>query len=82
MLNKLVTRGVQKAVVCVICCLEGNATDAFPTLQGGEVNVMFSNQGQRKYDLYSDTYNEGWRDYPHLRYGLRNNPIDFDQPLC
>jgi len=52
MLNKLVTRGVQKAVMCGICCLEGHATDACPALQGGDVNDMFSNQCQRKYDLY------------------------------
>ena len=80
MLNKLITRGVQKAVVCGICYLEGHATDACPTLQGGDVNAMFSNQGQRKYDPYSNTYNEGWRDHPNLRYGPRNNPPGFDQP--
>jgi len=42
-LNKLVSGGVQKALVCDICCLEGYATDACPTLQGGDVNAMFSN---------------------------------------
>ena len=59
MLNKLITGGVQKAVVYGICCLEGHATDACPTIQGGDVNAMFSNQGQRKYDPYSNTYNKG-----------------------
>jgi len=31
-LNKIVTRGVQKAVICDICSLEGHPTDACPTL--------------------------------------------------
>jgi len=43
MLNKGITGGVQKAVVCGICYLEGRATNAWPTLQGGDVNAMFSN---------------------------------------
>ena len=42
---------------------------------------MFPSQGQRKYDPYSSTYNEGWRDHPNLRYGLRPNPPGFNQPL-
>ncbi|KMS94776.1 hypothetical protein BVRB_015390 [Beta vulgaris subsp. vulgaris] len=31
----------------------------------------FSGQPQRKYDPFSPTYNEGWRDHPNLRYGPR-----------
>ena len=80
MLKKLVTGGVQKAGACGICCLEGHATNACPTLQWGDVNAMFSNQGQRKYDPYSNTYNEGWRDHLNLRYGPKNKPSCFDQP--
>jgi len=56
------------------------ATDACPTLQKVDVNAMFSNQGQRKYEPYSNTYNEGWRDCLNLRYGPRNNPLGFDEP--
>jgi len=82
MLNKLVTGGVQKAMVCGIYYLEGRATDACPTLQGGDVNAMFSNQGERKYEPYSNMYNEGWRDYPTLRYGPRSNPLGFEQQSC
>jgi len=59
MLNKIITRGVQKVVGCGICCLEGHAIDACLTLQEGDVNAMFSNQGQRKYDPSSNTCNEG-----------------------
>ena len=36
-------------------------------------------QGQRKYDPYSNTYNEGWRDHPNLGYGARPNPPGFNQ---
>ena len=79
MLNKIVTEGIQKAVVCGICCLEGHSTDACPTLQEGNVNALFSNQNQRRYDPYSNTYNEGWRDHPNLRYGPKPNPPGFDQ---
>lgn len=80
MLNKLVTARVQKAVVCGICYLEGHSSDACPTIRGGNLNAVYSNQGQRNYDPYSYTYNEGWRDHPNLRYEPRNNPPGFDQP--
>ena len=62
MLTKLITGGVQKAMMCGICCLEGHVINMCPTLQGGDVNAMCSNQGKRKYDPYSNIYNEGWRD--------------------
>ena len=45
MLNKIVTGGVQKAVICGICCLEGHPTDACPTLQEENVDAVYSNQG-------------------------------------
>ena len=32
MLNKIVTGGIQKAVICGICCLEGHSTNTCPTL--------------------------------------------------
>ena len=79
MLNQIVTGGIQKAVICGICCLEGHPTDACPTLQEGNINAVYSNQGQRRHDLYSNTYNEGWRDNPNLRYDPKTNPPGFDQ---
>jgi len=79
MLNELVTGGVLKVVVCGICCLEGHATNAWPAFQGSDVNAMFSKQGKKKYDPYSNTSNEGWKDHPNLRYGPRNNPLGFNQ---
>ena len=81
MLNKIITRGTQKAVIYGICCLEGHPTDACPTLQEGNVNALYSNQNQRRYDPYSNTYNEGWRDHRNLRYGPKPNPPGFDNPL-
>jgi len=79
MLNKIVTRGIQKVIICGICCLEGHHTDACPTLQEANVSAVYSNQGQRQYDPYSNTYNEGWRDHPNLRYDPKTNPPNFDQ---
>ena len=49
MLNKIVTGGVQKAVIYGICCLEGYPTDAFPALQEENINAVYSNQGQMRY---------------------------------
>jgi len=78
-LNKIVTEGIQKVVIYGICCLGRHPTDACPTLQEGNVNAVYSNQGQRGYDPYSNTYNEGWRDHPNLRYDSKTNPPSFDQ---
>jgi len=66
-------------MACGICCLEGHATNACPTFHGGDVNAMFSNQGQRKHDPYSNTYNKGLREHPNLMYGPRSNPPNFEQ---
>ena len=81
MLNKLVSGGVQSTGTCDICCLEGHVSDACPNLQGVDVNDVFPNQGQRKYDPYSSTYSEEWMDHPNLRYETRPNPPGFSQPL-
>ena len=77
-LDKLMTRGASAEVVCRICCIEGYPTGACPTLQEGNVNAMFNHQ-RRKYDLYSNTYNKGWRDHPNLRYEPPN-PLDLTRP--
>ncbi|KAK9750033.1 hypothetical protein RND81_02G168300 [Saponaria officinalis] len=34
----------------------------------------FNNQSYRKYDRYSNTYNECWKDHPNLRYGYGPKP--------
>ena len=66
MISKLVNVGVQKPRLCGICCLEGHTTEVCPQLREGDVNAFFPNQ--RRYDPYSPTYNEGWRDHPNFRY--------------
>ncbi|KAL2929489.1 tRNA-2-methylthio-N(6)-dimethylallyladenosine synthase [Bienertia sinuspersici] len=59
------------ARVCGICSDLSHPTDACPTLQTEDINALggFPGQPQRKYDPFSATYNEGWRDHPNLRYG-------------
>ncbi|KAK9682623.1 hypothetical protein RND81_10G086100 [Saponaria officinalis] len=41
------------------------------SLMAEDVNALngFPNSYQKKYDPFSPTYNEGWRDNPNLRYG-------------
>ncbi|KAL2897153.1 Alanine--tRNA ligase [Bienertia sinuspersici] len=71
-----------KARVCGICSDLSHPTDAFPTLQTEDVNALggFPGQPQRKYDPFSSTYNEGWRDHPNLRYGLKTPIPQMSQP--
>jgi len=57
----------------------GHPTIACPTLQEGNIDAIYSNQGQMRYDPYYNTYNEGWRDQPNLRYDPQTNPPGFDQ---
>ncbi|XP_040947966.1 uncharacterized protein [Gossypium hirsutum] len=77
MVSKLITGGNAKASLCGICCLEGHTTDMCPTLQEGKANAVFPNQ--RRYNPYSATYNEGWRDHPNLSYQNRATPLGFEQ---
>ena len=72
MISKLVNVGVQKPRLCGICSLEGHTTEECPQLQEGNVNVVFLTQ--RRYDPYSGTYNEGWRDHPNFRYQQQQDP--------
>ncbi|VFQ90151.1 unnamed protein product [Cuscuta campestris] len=80
-ISKLVVGNIggSKGKPCGVCCLEGHPTDACPTLQNPEVNALFfNNNNQKKYDPFSNTYNEGWRDHPNLRYGPpRGNNLNF-----
>jgi len=45
--------------------------------QANAVDGAFNGQPQRKYDLFSYTYNPGWRDHPNLWYG--NQPQQGNQ---
>ncbi|XP_057251893.1 uncharacterized protein LOC104896871 [Beta vulgaris subsp. vulgaris] len=62
-----------KAKVYGICFDFSHNTNACPTVQFENVNALggFSGQPQRKYDPFSPTSIEGWRDHLNLRYGHR-----------
>ncbi|KAM2222578.1 hypothetical protein ACFXTI_016713 [Malus domestica] len=65
--------------VCGVCSIKGHATDMCPSLmdQGGleQANAFGGLQGQQgqKYDPYSNNYNAGWRDHPHLKWNNQDN---------
>ena len=65
----------QQVRPCGICQVVGHTTDACPTLFE-DVNVVggFPGQPKPQYNSYSNTYNEGWRDHPNLRYGNSQAP--------
>ncbi|XP_056684850.1 uncharacterized protein [Spinacia oleracea] len=66
LVSKIVASNESKARVCGICCNESHPTDKCPELQSENVNAIGGYSGQRKYDPYSQTYNEGWKDHPNL----------------
>ena len=59
----------QQVKACGICAKFSHPTDACPILQEDvqDLNAM-GNQGQGKYDPFSNTYNPGTRDHPNLSY--------------
>ena len=65
--------------VCGVCSMMGHATNICPSLmdQGGleQANALGGFQGQQrqKYDPYSNNYNAGWRDHPHLKWNNQDN---------
>nr|XP_028949320.1 uncharacterized protein LOC103415785 [Malus domestica] len=78
--------------VCGVCSMMGHATDMCPSLidQGGlkQANALGGFQGQQrqKYDPYSNNYNAGWRDHPHLKWNNQDNgqqsvPNNYNRPL-
>ncbi|KAH9779128.1 hypothetical protein KPL71_007608 [Citrus sinensis] len=82
LVKKFVVGNVQQVKTCGICSNIGHSTDMCPTLQEEPVeqaNVVrgFSGMPQRRYDLYAQTYNPGWKDHPNLSYGVR--PSGFPQ---
>ncbi|KAM1934970.1 hypothetical protein ACFX15_019098 [Malus domestica] len=78
--------------VCGVCSKMGHVTDMCPSLmdQGGleQANALGGFQGQQrqKYDPYSNNYNAGWRDHPHLKWNNQDNgqqsvPNNYNRPL-
>ena len=70
LMQKFVAGNQQQVKSCGICSNFDHPTDMCPTLQDEEhLNAIQGHQGQqyqRKYDLFSATYNPGWRDHPNL----------------
>ncbi|CAN6571013.1 unnamed protein product [Malus baccata var. baccata] len=77
--------------VCGVCSMMGHATDICPSFrdQGGleQANALGGFQGQQrqKYDPYSNNYNVGWRDHPHLKWNNQDNgqqsvPNNYNRP--
>ncbi|KAM1128440.1 hypothetical protein TB1_037663 [Malus domestica] len=77
--------------VCGVCSKIGHATNMCPSLmdQGGleQANALGGFQGQQrqKYDPYSNNYNAGWRDHPHLKWNNQDNgqqsvPNNYNRP--
>ncbi|XP_070679213.1 uncharacterized protein [Malus domestica] len=77
--------------VCGVCSMMGHATDMCPSSmdQGGleQANALGGFQGQQrqKYDPYSNNYNTGWRDHPHLKWNNQDNgqqsvPNNYNRP--
>ncbi|KMT02173.1 hypothetical protein BVRB_9g207510 [Beta vulgaris subsp. vulgaris] len=80
LVSKIVVGNESRARVCGICSEFSHATDACPTLKTEDVNALGGFSNQRKYDPYSQTYNEGWKDHPNLRYGTRPQFSQTNQP--
>ena len=77
--------------VCGVCSMMGHDTDMCPSLmdQGGleRANALGGFQGQQrqKYDPYSNNYNAGWRDHPHIKWNNQDNgqqsvPNNYNRP--
>ncbi|KAL2226194.1 UNVERIFIED_CONTAM: hypothetical protein Sindi_1978100 [Sesamum indicum] len=82
LIEKFIGGGIQQVKTCGICTSLGHCIDACPTLQeestehANTVGGIFGKQ-QRRHDPFSNTYNPGWRDHPHLRYD--NQPQNFQR---
>ncbi|CAN6560810.1 unnamed protein product [Malus baccata var. baccata] len=77
--------------VCGVCSMMRHATDMCLSLmdQGGlkQANALGGFQGpqRQKYDPYSNNYNAGWRDHPHLKWNNQDNeqqsvPNNYNRP--
>ncbi|KAL2252048.1 UNVERIFIED_CONTAM: hypothetical protein Sindi_2327100 [Sesamum indicum] len=73
--EKVVADKYQQVKACGICTLTGHANDMRPTLQESTTEHAdsvggFVGQQHRRYGLFSNTYNPGWRDHPNLSYDV------------
>ncbi|XP_021733041.1 uncharacterized protein LOC110699837 [Chenopodium quinoa] len=81
LVSKIVPGNESTARVCGVCSGFSHATDECPTLQSEDINALnnFPSQSQTKCDPFPNTYNEGWRDHPNLRYGNRPQLLQNNQ---
>ncbi|XP_050104654.1 uncharacterized protein LOC126584261 [Malus sylvestris] len=70
--------------VCAICNIPNHLThqcpsrEAYPEFVQEQVNLMNSYNQRPRNDVYSNTYNPGWRDHPNLSW--KNNNFQNFQP--
>ena len=71
--RQLAVGNASQAKVCEICTTMGHSTDMYRMIQeesAEQVNMAGHAPAPRQpYDLYSSTYNPGWRDHPNFSYG-------------
>ncbi|KAM1243718.1 hypothetical protein ACFX2G_035941 [Malus domestica] len=87
----------QGTTICGVCSIQGHQSDQCPQLieNGGWESanaVGYGNQNQQRGDLFSNTYNQGWRDHPNFRWrdapqhaqqsGFRQPPRFFPRPMA
>ena len=82
LMHHFIIRSQQQVKSYGICSTIGHATDMCPTLyeetnQQANAAGVFPGSAQRKYDPYSNSYNQGWRDHPNFSYG--NNQMNQNQ---
>ncbi|CAN6567639.1 unnamed protein product [Malus baccata var. baccata] len=70
---------MQRPMVCGVCSIQGHASEKCPQLieNGGweSANAIgFQGQNQPRNDLYSNTYNPGWRDHPNFKWREAQQP--------
>ncbi|XP_074305134.1 uncharacterized protein LOC141640142 [Silene latifolia] len=58
---------------CGLCNDPTHPTDGCPSLQTEEAIEAVKAIGFRKFDPYSNTYNEGWKSYPNMGWGGNQN---------
>ncbi|XP_074287979.1 uncharacterized protein LOC141613142 [Silene latifolia] len=58
---------------CGLCNDPTHPTDGCPSLQTEEASEAVNAFGFRKFDPYSNTYNEGWKAHPNFGWGVNQN---------
>ncbi|KAK4388076.1 hypothetical protein Sango_2414200 [Sesamum angolense] len=84
LVKKLAVERTQHVKPCGICTSPEHVTDMCPTLQEAPTEHAdavggFFEQQQRRYDLFSNTYNPEWKDHPNLSYGAQSQNFQMPQ---